>query len=69
MAKVPCEVEETEIENENGRAQPAVRATCGDCGHCTEAFGTSDASRKRALVKLKEECPMGRSNFYMDGDG
>ncbi len=68
MAKVPCAVELVEVENENGRMQKATRVTCGDCGETAEAFGQSDASKKRALCLLKENCPMQRSNYYVDED-
>lgn len=67
MAEVEAEIEETELENEDGRMQPAVQATCSDCGHVTQSFGTSDASRKRCLVMLREECPLNKRNFYVEG--
>jgi hypothetical protein len=65
--RVEAEVEEVELEDENGRVQDGVCATCSRCGHATESFGTSEASVKRCLVLLREECPEGESNFYVDG--
>lgn len=66
--RVECLVEEDTLENDNGYPQEGVRATCRRCDHSTESFGTSDASIRRCLVLLREECPMGESNFYVDED-
>jgi hypothetical protein len=44
----------------------AVQAACRRCGHCVESFGTSDRSIRRCLVLLREECPNGGSNFYVE---
>lgn len=62
--KVDCEVEETELEGENGRDIAGVCVTCSRCGHETESYGTGLASIRRCLVLLREECPNGESNFY-----
>jgi hypothetical protein len=35
----------------------------------TESYGTSEASVRRCLVMLREECPRGERNFYVDADG
>jgi hypothetical protein len=43
-----------------------VTATCSRCGHETESYGTSDASRKRCLALLRAECPEGANNFYVE---
>ena len=64
--KVICEVEETTLENESGREIPGVVATCSRCQHTTESFGTGDASRRRCLVLLREECPHHEDNFYVE---
>jgi hypothetical protein len=63
---VECEVEECEIENGEGRDVPGVRAICGECRHECEAFGTGEKSVRRALAMLRDECPQGESNFYVD---
>lgn len=67
MAKVECEVDEVDLENDNGRKQPGVCVTCGRCGHTSKAFGTGDNSIKRALMMLREECPEDERNFYVEG--
>ena len=64
--KVQCEIEETELENEDGLAVSGVTATCERCGHETEAFGTSEASRRRCLARMREECPKAELNFYVE---
>ena len=67
--RVECEVEETEDLNEEGRPVPCVTVTCGECGHATTSFGTSERSVKRCLALLREECPEGEENYYVtDGD-
>ena len=70
MAKreVDVEINETEMEGERGFID-SVEATCGRCGHCTSSYGTSSASVRRCLVKLREECPKGEHNFYRADDG
>lgn len=60
-----CEVEEIELEGDYGDVE-SVRVTCTKCGHATESYGTGDASRRRCLALLREECPRGESNFYSD---
>jgi hypothetical protein len=41
-----------------------VKAICTKCHHETESRGTSDASVRRCLALLREECPQGEHNFY-----
>ena len=67
MARVECEIIEVEMKSEDtGLAVPGICARCGDCGHETESYGTGEASICRCLVLLREECPEGRRNFYVD---
>lgn len=65
--RVKVSIEETELEGDYGPV-PGVAATCSECGHETESFGTSDRSRRRCLVLMREECPDGANNFYVDED-
>ena len=62
--KVSCEVDEVELVNDEGWDQPGVSVTCSRCRHVTESFGTTDASVKRCLALLREECPRSEKNFY-----
>lgn len=64
--RVECTFEETELENDEGREVPGVIAECGRCGHTVESFGTGEASRKRCLALMREQCPEGETNFYVD---
>jgi hypothetical protein len=66
MPQVECEVKEVELTNERGYPTEGVRAECSACGHATECYGTSDRSRRRALVMLREECPESEKNFYVE---
>jgi hypothetical protein len=63
---VPCVVEETELENDDGRQVPGVLATCRRCDHHTQSFGTSDRSITRCLVLMREQCPNDERNYYLD---
>ena len=65
---VPCSFEELELENDEGYPVDGVRATCTRCGHVTESFGTSDASYRRCLGLMREECPRGEHNWYIDDE-
>jgi hypothetical protein len=43
--------------------------TCSECGHEVEAYGTSGASIRSCLARMREECPEEEFNFYTaDGD-
>ena len=64
MRTVECQIEETEVMNDSNHYVPGIMATCNVCSHTTESYGTSDASRKRCLALMREECPMGEKNFY-----
>lgn len=61
--RVECEITEVEIDG-----RPGVAAECLQCNHVTESFGTSEKSIRRCLVLMREECPCGEDNFYVDVD-
>jgi uncharacterized Zn finger protein len=44
----------------------SVSAECSECGHVTESYGTGDNSRRRCLVLMREECPVGSRNYYVE---
>jgi hypothetical protein len=56
------------VENEQGRMVPGCVATCGECDHKEQSYGQGIASQKRCLAMLRENCPEGKSNFYVDPD-
>lgn len=68
MARRLCTIQETELENDEGILVESVQAVCQHCDHETESFGTSEASRRRCLVLMREECPLAEENFYVDED-
>jgi hypothetical protein len=66
--RIKCEINEGELENDEGRQVPAVFAECSRCHNVTESFGTSSQSILRCLVLMREECPRDERNFYV-GEG
>jgi len=70
--RIYCEVRYIELEDigDDGEEYTidSVSACCGRCGHETESYGDGIASIKRCLVLLREECPNGENNFYVDED-
>lgn len=62
---ITCRVDEAPLVNDAGDEVEGVTAKCSKCGHTTESFGTSDASIRRCLVLMREECPCGEKNFYL----
>lgn len=66
---VEVDIEEADLENDEGREQSGVIAVCSRCGHTVESFGTGDRSRRRCLAMLREECPQDERNFYVDSEG
>ncbi len=67
--RVPCTVDEIDMEGEYGGDVPGVCVTCSRCDNQTESFGTGPASVRRCLVLLREECPNEESNFYVAEEG
>ncbi len=63
--RVLCAISSVTLEGDHGEVD-GVSAECSRCGHETESFGTSEASVKRCLVVMREECPHGENNFYTD---
>lgn len=65
--RVPCDIAEAELDGDFTAIEGVV-ATCSRCGHEVESFGTSDASVTRCLAVMREECPRGEPNFYVEAD-
>ena len=68
MAIVRCEIIEDTDTNDYGYDSVCVRATCSKCGHETMSFGDSEASVARCLAIMREECPRGEKNYYVEDD-
>lgn len=66
--KVDCEVFNVTAVNDDGREVESVEANCTRCGHTTTSFGTAEASVKRCLALMREQCPKGENNFYKQDD-
>jgi hypothetical protein len=66
MARVSFTVEEEELDGDYDNTVSGLIVTCSRCGHSVEVFGTEDASVKRGAVMLREECPRGDKNFYVE---
>ena len=63
--RVQCEVDYTALAGDYSNEIDSVMATCSRCDHTTEAYGTGDASVRRCLMALREECPRKERNFYV----
>lgn len=66
QVKVKCSVTETELENDRGHEVQGVVVACTRCDHKTESFGTGEASIKRCLALMREECPNNEENYYVN---
>jgi hypothetical protein len=66
--RVRIEIEETELEGEDGRPIDGLIVKCTRCNHQVEVYGTSTSSIKRGAVVLRDECPEDETNFYYDED-
>lgn len=60
---VVCQVEYTELENERMMMIPSVEVTCPVCEESEISFGEGDASIRRCLANLKDQC--GCDNFLI----
>ncbi len=65
--RINVEINETTLTNDDDRDVDGVIAYCSKCGHETESYGTGDNSRLRCLALMREECPNGERNFYVEG--
>jgi hypothetical protein len=63
--RIACEIEEVLLDGDYCEVE-SIRATCSRCDHETESFGTGENSIKRCLVLMREECPNGENNFYVE---
>ena len=62
--KIRAVISEIELEGDHGPV-PSVSATCTRCQYETESYGTEGDSVRRCLVLLREGCPEGKNNFYV----
>lgn len=64
MTRISCSLRYTMAYNAEGYEVESVAVECSRCGKTTTAYGQSDASIKRCLATLNEECPHGENNYY-----
>ncbi|MBL8795501.1 MAG: hypothetical protein JNM56_16470 [Planctomycetia bacterium] len=63
--RVRCEISDIDLYGDSDEPIDSVCARCARCGHEVETYGRSDASVRRSLVTMREECPKDESNFYV----
>ena len=68
MAVVKCDIDESSELNDYGTETDCVIATCSKCGHEVMSYGVSEESKKRCLAVMREECPRGENNFYVEDE-
>lgn len=68
MARIPCEIDFGEEENEFGFLTECTYAVCSRCGYETMSFGTNADSIALCFAKMREECPEEENNTYCDED-
>ena len=66
MAKVKCDIYYTSEINDRGFDTDCVVLCCQKCDHETQSWGHGDASVKRCLALMNEECPLDENNFYVE---
>ena len=54
------------FDEKRGVEVAGTHAECMKCGHVTKSFGVKEGSAKRCLVLLKQECPKGENNYYVE---
>lgn len=68
MNRVKVDISEDTLINDEDQGIMGVIACCTRCGHMTESFGTEENSRIRCLALMREECPKGQKNWYVESD-
>lgn len=63
---VKCAIEETDLDGDNLEPVAGLLAECSRCGTTAEAYGTGIASARRCLAQLRENCPNGERNYYLE---
>lgn len=66
MSRAPARVvEDTSVHPRSGKEQACVFAECSEgIAIAGPIWGTNDASRKRALAQLTDECDCGATHHY-----
>ena len=64
--RVTASIENITLEGDYANEIDSVEATCSRCGHTTQSYGQHEDSIRRCLVLLRDECPLGESNYYVE---
>ena len=62
--RIFCAIRYIELDGDYG-AVDSVEATCPRCGACEDSYGTDDASIRRCLLMLNQNCERDEDNFYI----
>jgi hypothetical protein len=60
---VPVEIDEIELDGDDGGKVPSIAVTCTKCGESVEIYGRHEASIIRGCATLADDC--GEWNFYV----
>lgn len=66
VQKIPVTIEQDLLETRKGHEIEGYSAECTTCGHTVESYGVNERSKRRCLVRMRRECPMGEENFYVE---
>lgn len=66
VQKVGVHIDIDMIETRKGFETQGYVAECTKCGHIYESYGVNERSKTRCLTKMREECPQGETNFYVE---
>lgn len=66
--RVPCKVQRVTVEGDFAPEVDAVRVRCQKlgCNGSADALGQGEGSVRLAFLKLRDTCPRGEDNFYVD---
>lgn len=64
MTRISCSLSYTTSYNAEGFEVQCVSVECSRCNHSETAYGESEASVKRCLANMRENCPRNENNYY-----
>lgn len=64
MARVKVALLQCYVPGDHGDVD-GIEADCRRCGLTETVYGTSEASERRVLVMMRENCPRRENNFYV----
>jgi hypothetical protein len=64
--RVQCDVELVDLTNDTGHTIESIRVVCLRCEARAESFGRGDASVRRCMAMLRDQCD--EYNYYIVDD-